>query len=537
MSTVTNDIHNPANILIVDDNPLSLASLEAILEGSNRIIIKAASGNEALKCLLVNEMAVILLDVKMADMDGYETAALIRKRPKTHDVPIIFLTAFNKDNVDVLKGYSFGAVDYIFKPIVQEILRAKVDVLVELYKKNHALRRKNEELERAERELLQTKAVASLIKYAPDPVFVSDLNANILHANDAASQLLGLHVEELAEQSLSGFLSTGEAQLFKAALHEVVERGITRNISLHPRSASGTVTPTTLNASALVADDGKTIGAIGIFRDMTAYEQVLNELEQLTQTLERRVSDRTQALETANQRLEELNRLKSSFVSIASHEIRTPVTSIKAFAENMLSGIAGPVTEKQHHCLSRIISNVERLTRIIQELLDLAKIEAGQLNLQLSLLAVAELIHNVIEQFQPLALEKHISLESSGSALGTSVSADEGKLQQVLSNLVHNAIKFTPSDGRVTIEADMREDGALQVCVSDTGAGIAAEEISKIFDRFYSSQSIHPENRGAGLGLTICKSLIALHGGKIWVTSTVGQGSRFYFDVPATREV
>src|SRR3982750_3207262 len=197
-------------LLVVDDDVRNVNALERMLERPDRIVIKATSGNEALKCLLVHDVAVLLLDVRMAEMDGYETAALIRTRDKTRDLPIIFLTAFNKDDADVLKGYSFGAVDYIFKPIVPDILRAKVDIFIELYKRTKALIRKNEDLERTDQALLQT-----------------------------------------------------------------------------------------------------------------------------------------------NQQLEELNRLKSSFVSVASHEIRTPVTCIKGYVENMLAGLTGPVTDQQRHYLTR----------------------------------------------------------------------------------------------------------------------------------------------------------------------------------------
>src|SRR5690348_13878534 len=213
-------------ILVVDDEARNLQALEHMLERPDRMVIKATSGDEALRYLLLHDVAVMLLDIQMAEMDGYETAALIRAREKTQMLPIIFLTAFNKDDADVLRGYSFGAVDYIFKPIVPDILCAKVDIFVDLYKRTKALVRKNEDLERAEHTLLQT-----------------------------------------------------------------------------------------------------------------------------------------------NQQLAELDRLKSSFVSVASHEIRTPVTGIKGYVENMLSGLTGPLTEKQLHYLGRVASNVDRLMRIIDELL------------------------------------------------------------------------------------------------------------------------------------------------------------------------
>ena len=378
-------------ILIVDDDPKNLQALEHMLERPDRSVIKATSGDEALRCLLLYDVAVMLLDIRMAEMDGYQTAALIRTREKTRALPIIFLTAFNKDDADVLRGYSFGAVDYIFKPIVPDILCAKVDIFVELYKRTKALIRKNEDLERAEQTLLFT-----------------------------------------------------------------------------------------------------------------------------------------------NQQLAELNRLKSSFVSVASHEIRTPVTGIKGYVENMLLGLAGPLTDKQRHYLSRITSNVDRLMRIIDELLDLARIEAGQIELQVDSVSVSQLITEVSEALQPLAGQKQIDFQQDTSQVsGVCVKGDEGKLHQVLTNLVHNALKFTPAGGRVDVIAVAKEPGIVQIGVHDTGPGIPASDLPRIFDRFYSGSCVAPDARGAGLGLAISKSLIALHGGHVSVSSTPGHGSHFFVDLPA----
>ena len=378
-------------ILIVDDDPKNLQALEHMLERPDRSVIKATSGDEALRCLLLYDVAVMLLDIRMAEMDGYQTAALIRTREKTRALPIIFLTAFNKDDADVLRGYSFGAVDYIFKPIVPDILCAKVDIFVELYKRTKALIRKNEDLERAEQTLLFT-----------------------------------------------------------------------------------------------------------------------------------------------NQQLAELNRLKSSFVSVASHEIRTPVTGIKGYVENMLLGLAGPLTDKQRHYLSRVTSNVDRLMRIIDELLDLARIEAGQIELQVDSVSVSQLITEVSEALQPLAGQKQIDFQQDTSQVsGVCVKGDEGKLHQVLTNLVHNALKFTPAGGRVDVIAVAKERGIVQIGVHDTGPGIPASDLPRIFDRFYSGSCVAPDARGAGLGLAISKSLIALHGGHVSVSSTPGHGSHFFVDLPA----
>lgn len=278
-------------LLLVDDNPQSLLALESLLAGDDRIIVKAQSGEEALKHLLDGDYSVILLDIKLTGIDGYETAGLIRAREKTRDVPIIFLTSYNKEDADVVKGYAYGAVDYIFKPIVPEILVSKVNVFVELYKKTQDLARKNLELERAQHELVRSKAAETLIKHAPDPLFVTDLDANILLANNAACELLGLEPDRLGDDCLSRFLPENEVGPFTDVLRDVTNKGLSRNVELHPRSIFGKVTPTTLNASAWRGADGKIIGAIGILRDMSEYKRVLRDLERSKDELQEKIKD------------------------------------------------------------------------------------------------------------------------------------------------------------------------------------------------------------------------------------------------------
>jgi two-component system sensor histidine kinase ResE len=170
--------------------------------------------------------------------------------------------------------------------------------------------------------------------------------------------------------------------------------------------------------------------------------------------------------------------------------------------------------------------------KIIDELLDLARIEAGQLQIQKTSVNVGDLIADVAEGCQALALEKQISLQQAVDAVsGVYLNGDEGKLHQVLTNLVHNAVKFTPAGGQVQVEAVLKDQGRIELCVRDTGPGIPTAELPKIFDKFYSAPSAPPGTQGAGLGLTISKSLVDLHGGKLWVAST-DQGSSFYVDLP-----
>jgi signal transduction histidine kinase/HAMP domain-containing protein len=256
------------------------------------------------------------------------------------------------------------------------------------------------------------------------------------------------------------------------------------------------------------------------------------ELELLTRTLEERVKDRTVELEQANERLREMDHLKSAFVSVVSHELRTPMTSIKGYVENMLQGLTGELSEKQAHYLNRMKLNVERLTRLINDLLDLSRIEMGRLELRRTAVCVRELATDVLESCLPLAQEKGVVLHSQFPTTLVPVSADRDKLTQVLTNLIQNAIKFTPERGQVRIEVRGRDDGFIQINVKDTGSGIPSDELDKVFQRFYRSAAAPPGAQGAGLGLTIVKNLVELHGGRIWVSSRVGTGSCFSFTLP-----
>jgi len=259
-----------------------------------------------------------------------------------------------------------------------------------------------------------------------------------------------------------------------------------------------------------------------------AYQQ----LEQLTQTLEQRVQERTQELEAANVRLRELDELKSSFVSTVSHELRTPMTSIKGYVDNILDGLTGVLTEKQSYYLNRVKYNVERLTRMINDLLDLSRIEARKVELHLGTVCTRDLVTDVLEGFQRPAAEKGIALHTNFHGELPTIQGDRDKLHQVMTNLIQNAIKFTSKGGQVRVESQIRDDGYLQISVSDTGPGIPPHELERVFDRFYRGESVPTEDRGSGLGLPIAKSLVELHGGLIWAESTLGQGSRFSFTLP-----
>ena len=274
------------------------------------------------------------------------------------------------------------------------------------------------------------------------------------------------------------------------------------------------------------------VTALALAVGVSERRRVEQELEQLNQTLERRIQDRTSTLQATVEQLQEFDRLKNAFVSIVSHELRTPLTAIKGFVENLLQGLIGPLNEKQNYYLTRIQLNADRLTRMLNELLDLSKIEAGSMELCPTLLSLQEILTDLLEGFQPLAQRKSIMMEVFAMESMPRVHADRDKLYEVLANLLENAIKFTPSGGRVQIDAEVLDDRYVKIGVSDTGCGISEEHLPKVFDKFYRVQPGSGHAAGAGLGLAIAKGLIELHGGTMAVESSSGKGSHFYFTLP-----
>ena len=257
-----------------------------------------------------------------------------------------------------------------------------------------------------------------------------------------------------------------------------------------------------------------------------------SHLAELTQHLEHRIAERTQELSIANEHLQEHDRRRSLFLSVASHELRTPMTVIRSFADNIRDGIAGPVSEQQRTYLTRIGHNMNRLTRIINQLLDWSRLDSKKDMLCLTPVCVEATVHLVADSLRTVAAEKSVTLEIVHANGLPAVLGDRDKLEQILWNLIGNAIKFTPPGGRVTVDFQTTPEGFVQTSVADTGCGIDPGHVEKLFHEFSKVPSANPTAQGAQLGLFITKTLVTMHQGTIWVESSPGAGTRFYFTVP-----
>jgi signal transduction histidine kinase len=267
-----------------------------------------------------------------------------------------------------------------------------------------------------------------------------------------------------------------------------------------------------------------------------------DEIEELNIGLEAKVGERTtelqqanQDLETANTRLKELDRMKSQFLSHCSHELRTPLTSIKGFTENMLHGMVGPLAERQHLYLTRISANANRLTRMIADLLDLSRIESGTIRLTPETVPIQTLLEEITQEFLPLTQTKNQELITEITEEDLAIWGDPDRLHQIVTNLIHNAHKFTPENGRIVVAACPDPPNHILMSISDSGPGIPQEAQTHLFQAFYQAHR-RPEigTEGLGLGLSIVKQLVELHGATITVESTVGEGTTFCIRFPTT---
>jgi PAS domain S-box-containing protein len=349
-----------------------------------------------------------------------------------------------------------------------------------------------------------------IIANAPDPVFVSDLQGKILQANDAVSQLLGFRRDEVVEQSLSRFISPEETREFTAALREVVARGVTRDARLNPRSASGEVIPTTLNASALRDAEGNVIGAIGILRDM-------------------------RELDKAREAAEIANRAKSQFLANMSHELRTPLNAIILYTELLRDEATDRGLDVFLPDLKKIHGAAKHLLALINDVLDLSKIESGKIELVLETFDVAAMIGDVVTTIQPLAQKNANRLLVHCPEDVGGMHADLTKVRQSLFNLLSNACKFTEGGTvRLEVAREGRAGGWLTFRVADTGIGMTPEHLGKLFQPF--SQADPSATRrfgGTGLGLAITRHFCEAMGGDITVESQPGVGSAFTIRLPA----
>lgn len=420
------------DILVVDDNPENLIAIEAALGGLAPLVC-ARSGREALRLLLDRDFAVILLDVQMPTMNGFETAQLIRSRSRTRHVPIIFITAFAHDDSQVLAAYELGAVDFLFKPLRREILRAKTSVFVELHRRTAEAQRQAIQLREHER---------------------------------------AKHRHQLEEQ---------RNHLEQLALRARLDEQRTAAIELRRR-----------------ADD-----------------------------LARSVAEREraeQALRAANARLEQADRAKDEFLAVLAHELRNPLTPLVAGLE-LFAHVDDEVLGRARDAMSR---QLDHLIRLVDDLLDVSRVTSGAVSLRRGPIDIADVVDQAVALVKPALQTSHHELQVALPDEPATVYADPVRLTQVLGNLLTNAIRYTPPGGHIEVRCE-RGDDAVTVAVADSGRGMTAAECERVFELFAHSDG----SDGLGIGLTLARRLVELHGGTIDAASDgPGKGCQLTITLP-----
>ena len=405
------------NILVVDDEPKNLAVLETVLDDPTYRLVRAGSGNEALLALMAEEFAVLVLDVRMPDMTGFELANLVKERRKTARIPIIFLTAYYNEDQHILEGYTSGAVDYLHKPVNPAVLRSKVAVFAELHKKNRAL--------------------------------------------------------ALANASL---------------VCEVAERRRT--------------------------------------------ECLLNDLNA---TLDRRITERTEALHASEARLKDVDRRKDEFLATLAHELRNPLAPMRNAVQ--ILRLKGALTKESKWASEIIERQIQGMSRLVDDLMDAARINQGKIDLRPERIDLAQVLQETSEACRPFVEEcaHQLTLEIEGAPIY--VNADPIRLAQAFTNLLHNAAKYMNHGGKIELRAK-HVNGVAVATVKDCGIGLAPDRLQNIFEMFSQVESALERSRGGlGIGLALTQRLVELHGGSVRATSEgLGRGSEFEVRLPLAVE-
>lgn len=371
-----------------------------------------------------------------------------------------------------------------------------------------------------------------LLEAAPDAIIEIDGEGRIVLQNAVTAKLFGYSRDELFGLSVETLIP--ENLHFRHKQHREhyrahpVTRPMGRGLTLFGKRKDGSQFPVEISLSPLESEDG--LRVIAVIRDISERLRAQEEMRAMNEQFTQALSEKNQQLELRNQDVERANPQKSEFLASMSHELRTPLHTIIGFSQLLAEEAHGPLNEKQQRFLGHVRQDSKHLLELINDILDLSKVEAGELELSREAFDFTVALEEVLSSIQTIAGAKEIHIENR-SVVKSFLFAERVRFTEVLYNLLSNAIKFTPASGSVWVDAAI-EDDFLRISVTDTGVGIPANEHEAIFNKFYQAGATHGVREGTGLGLAITRRLVELHGGKIWVDSQPGKGSRFSFTMP-----
>jgi len=526
------------NILVVDDLPEKHVVFRTILEELGQNIVSATSGKDALAKILEQEFAVILLDVMMPDIDGLETASLIRQYKKSARTPILFITAY-VDDVQAARGYELGAVDYIPSPVVPDVLRSKVKVFVDLYRMNRQLQHQavqREALARSEAALVAAEEAGHRADFLAE---ASRVLSRSLNFDDTIAAVLDLCVPTLGDRAIVGIADRD---------------GGVRRLEMHPapRSDDNEAFNPQLRAACDAAirdkqfrllEAGERAAAIcplmagDEVRGALVFLGAAESFDVPKVALVREVASRA-AIAMENARLytavQEADRRKNEFLAMLAHELRNPLAPIRN-AVHIMQG--GDVSLDQMKWARDVIGRqADHMTRLIDDLLDVSRIVQGKVTVKPEKLTLSSIVERSVEASAPRTQSREQRLIVQLPQEPVEIHGDAVRLAQVLSNVINNASKFSGQGTSIRVTAAFA-DGEIRISVKDEGAGIDPEFLPHIFDLFaQGDQSLDRSQGGLGIGLTLVKHLVELHGGHVAAYSEgEGKGTEVVVWLPATR--
>ncbi len=489
-------------ILIVDDHAENIFALKKVLEINNFSVDTALSGEEALKKILKNSYALIILDVQMPVIDGFEVAEAISGYSKSKDIPIIFLSAVNTAKKFITQGYAKGGIDYITKPVDTDILLLKVKTFYtlseqrkELNEMHQTLRNEIDYRTRTQSELNdKVKELRSILESIPQIAFTAKSDGTIEFVNDKWFRYSDLQ---------NDFPETHpkDKDLLKS-WEEVIKTGNTLDVEVRLKNPHKNIYRHHLLRAIPVKEDDIIVKWVGTFTDIE--EQKRAEIK------------------------------KDEFISIASHELKTPLTSIKGYMQLLGRSLAKSNNDIALNYLNRTQIQVEKLNLLIADLLDISKIENGKLEFNYKEFELQNMLTNAIDVVQQT---QECTIITKGT-LNAVILGDENRIEQVIINYLTNAIKYSPKCEEVHVDTSYSDDKkSIIVSVTDFGIGISKELHNNIFKKFYRVEESSNRFQGLGIGLFICAEIINRHGGKYGVNSNPGKGSEFYFTIPIYKQI
>jgi len=502
------------DILIVDDRPEHLLVIETILSSNDYNLVYATSGYAALRRILAQDFAVILVDVVMPGMDGFELATTIKQRERSRHTPIIFLTAGGSDISFIYRGYSVGAVDYLMKPLDADVLRAKVAIFVDLFRKDRRIREQAEALRAAERRERELELIAiraaneqryrNLAEAIPQIVWTALADGAVTYFSHRWYEYTG---QTFADARGSGWLAAVAPEDTEPCAIRWVGGLATQRVfelECRLRRRDGELGWHLCRAVPELGDDGRIVGWLGTFTDCDALKRACDAAENAVN-------------------------VRDEFLSIASHELRTPLTTLqlrlKSLQDDLTASSAGAQVRRK---LDSSVRQGSRLMTLVDSLFDVSRITNRKLTLQRERFDLVGVASELVERFSEAAANAGVTLEfhAEGAAVGV---WDRLRVEQILQNLLSNAIKYAPSAPvAVTIGA---RDGNATITVRDHGPGVAPADLERIFGLF--ERAVSSRNYGGlGLGLYIARENAAAHGGTIAVTSHPADGATFVVELP-----